>query len=193
MRELQARGQKTGLPLSRLVDTLLSEALQLQRHSLFQVSTSNALVKGVFDGSATIGELRAHGDLGLGTFAGLDGELIMIDGECFRATAGGSVSKVGDDREVPFGLVTWFEPDAEAIHEAETSLVDLTRAVDAMRPSKNLFAALRVDGTFDSLSMRAACPARPGEGLLEATAHQSEFETEDLRGSLVGFWATPGL
>lgn len=189
MRELRAREDKTGLSLGRLVDTLLSDALQLQRHSLFQVSTSNALVKGVFDGSTTVGELRAHGDFGLGTFDGLDGEMIMIDGNCLRATAGGSVSQAGDDREVPFALVTWFEPDVEATRESVTSLADLARALDGMRPSENLFAALRLDGIFDTLSMRAACPARPGEGLLAATTHQSEFEMEGLRGTLVGFWA----
>lgn len=189
MRELEMRQKRTGLTLSRLVDSLLSEALQLQRHSLFQVSTSNALVKGVFDGSTTVGDLRLHGDFGLGTFAGLDGEMIMIDGVCLRATAGGFVSQVDDETEVPFALVTRFEPDAEQTHDSEISFVDLTRTIDGMRPSENLFAALRVDGVFDLLSMRAACPARPGEGLVEATTHQSEFEMEGLRGSLVGFWA----
>jgi acetolactate decarboxylase len=44
-------------------------------------------------------------------------------------------------------------------------------------------------GRFDSLQLRAACPARPGEGLAEATKHQSEFSVNDLVGTLVGFWA----
>ncbi len=76
IRALREREGQTGKSLGSLVDALLSESLELQRHSLFQVSTSNALVKGVFDGSTTVGELRSHGDFGLGTFDRLDGEMI---------------------------------------------------------------------------------------------------------------------
>jgi acetolactate decarboxylase len=189
MRALRARQGQTGESLSRIVDGLLSEALDLERHSIFQVSTSNALVKGVFDGSATVGELLSHGDFGLGTFDRLDGEMIMIDGECFRATAGGAVDRADDDREVPFALVTRFEADLDDVVESKVALTDLTRRIDALRPSQNLFAALRITGRFEELSLRAACPARPGEGLVEATAHQSEFEAREIEGTLVGFWA----
>lgn len=189
MEALRDRGDRTGESLSQIVDTLLSEALQLERHSLFQVSTSNALVQGVFDGSTTVAELRFHGDFGLGTFDRLDGEMILIDGECFRATAGGALSQADDGREVPFALVTRFESDVDDVVEMEVSLAGLTAKIDGLRPSENLFAAVRVDGSFDELSLRAACPARPGEDLVEATAHQSEFELEGVRGTFVGFWA----
>ena len=49
-------------------------------HEVFQNSTINALLEGVYDGSMTYGELRRHGDFGLGTFNGLDGEMIAFDG-----------------------------------------------------------------------------------------------------------------
>lgn len=188
MRALRARQERTGQSLSRIADTLLSDALDLQRHSIFQVSTSNALVKGVFEGSATVGDLLGHGDFGLGTFDGLDGEMIIIGGDCFRASAGGTVTDVDEDAEVPFALVTWFSADTEDVRDQETTLGDLTQRLDDLRPSQNLFVALRVDGLFDQLSLRAACKALPGEGLVEATAHQSEFDVGDVRGSLVGFW-----
>ncbi|HEY6635303.1 MAG TPA: acetolactate decarboxylase, partial [Acidimicrobiia bacterium] len=92
--ELQRRQRGSGTSISQQVDEALSEALQLERHSLFQVSTSNALAQGVFSGAVTVGELRRHGDFGLGTFAGLDGELIMIEGTCFHAGAGGTIEEV---------------------------------------------------------------------------------------------------
>lgn len=37
--------------------------------------------------------------------------------------------------------------------------------------------------------MRATCTAAPGEGLEEATAHQSQFSAFGIVGTLVGFWA----
>jgi acetolactate decarboxylase len=186
---LHSRHTETGESVSQLVDTILTEAFALERHSLFQVSTSNALVQGVFGGVTTVGDLRRHGDFGLGTFSGLDGELVMIDGKAFRATFGGQVSPVDDDREVPFALVTRFTSDIDEQVHGTSTLAGLTEDIDALRPSENLFAGIRVDGDFDSLMLRAACPARQGEGLLEATKHQSEFHADDARGTLVGFWA----
>ncbi len=187
--ELQRRRRETGYDLSRLVDSTLCDAFDLDVHSLFQVSTSNALVQGVFAGAVTVGELRRHGDFGLGTFTGLDGELIMIEGQTFRATVAGVVTVVSDDREVPFALVTRFVGDTSRTVEPVPDLESLTNELDRLRPSQNLFAGIRVDARFDSLVMRAACPARPGEGLAEATHHQSEFEATGVPGTLVGFWA----
>src|SRR5918995_1384640 len=67
--ELNRRHGEIGGDLSHIVDSALAEAFELERHSLFQVSTSNALVQGVFAGAITVEELRRHGDFGLGTFA----------------------------------------------------------------------------------------------------------------------------
>jgi acetolactate decarboxylase len=188
MRALTERVERSGSTLSDVVDKLLSEALQLERHSLFQVSTSNALVEGVFGGITTVADLKGHGDFGLGTFAGLDGEMVMIDGDCYRVTAGGVVTVATDDRATPFALVTRFSADCDANVESAT-LESLVTRLDRLRPSENLFVGIRVDGRFDSLAMRAICAARPGEGLLEATTHQSEFEVSDVTGTIVGFWA----
>lgn len=188
-RELNRRQAEIGGDLSDIVDSALAQAFDLERHSLFQVSTSNALVQGVFAGAITVGELRSHGDFGLGTFAGLDGELLMLDGTCYRAGFGGQVTTVDDGQEVPFALVTRFITDLENRIEAMPDIHSLTAAIDRILPSENLFVGIRVDGAFGSLMMRAACPARDGEGLLEATRHQSEFQIDDIEGTLIGFWA----
>lgn len=189
MRALREIQNQTGRPLDRIVDTLLSDGLDVQQHSIFQVSTSNALVKGVFEGSVTVGDLRQHGNFGLGTFDSLDGEMVMVDGRCFRAAAGGQAVEVSDDEEVPFALVTRFVPDVDDVASTDSDWAELTGMIDNLRPSSNLFVAFRVDGDFEELSMRAICRARQGEGLVEATAHQSEFTLGPVSGSLVGFWA----
>jgi acetolactate decarboxylase len=56
-------------------------------HELFQTSTVEALVAGAFDGDTTLGEVLEHGDLGLGTLDGLDGELIVLDASRGRRTS----------------------------------------------------------------------------------------------------------
>ncbi|MGH8951316.1 MAG: acetolactate decarboxylase [Acidimicrobiia bacterium] len=185
---LLGEAARSGHSLSMVVDRTLSTAFELDRHSLFQVSTSNALVQGVFRGAVTVGDLKRNGDFGLGTFEGLDGELVMLDGDCYRATGGGVVTSPPDDASVPFAVVTHFHPDT-SLTTSPGSLPDLTAAVDAARPSENLFVGIRVEGRFERLALRAACAAEPGESLVEATAHQSEFTIGDEVGTLVGFWA----
>ena len=54
--------------------------------ALFQVSTIDALSSGLYDGVATVGEIRQRGDFGSGTFEGLDGELIALDETVYQAT-----------------------------------------------------------------------------------------------------------
>ncbi len=46
--------------------------LQENDDILFQTSTISALLEGAYDGNMTYGELKKHGDFGLGTFNGLD-------------------------------------------------------------------------------------------------------------------------
>src|SRR5262245_17235824 len=67
-------------------------------HEIFQNSTINALLEGVYDGSMTYGELRRHGDFGLGTFNSLDGEMIAVDGEFFQIKSDGVAYPVSDDQ-----------------------------------------------------------------------------------------------
>lgn len=186
---IDERRRETGENLSEIVEATLCEAFDLSKHTLFQVSTSGALVQGVFSGVLTVKELHRHGDFGLGTFAGLDGELIMIDGECFRAGASGAVERASGDRLVPFALVTDFDPDVETELGPIADVGSMQSLLDGLRPSENQFVGIRANGSFDRLHMRAACPARGSEGLVEATAHQSEFEARESPGTLVGFWA----
>ena len=187
-RALVDESEQSGEPIAVVIDRVLASAFELDRHTLFQVSTSNALVQGVFRGAVTVADLKRNGDFGLGTFQDLDGELVMVDGVCYRASGGGVVNMPTDATQVPFAVVTRFHPDASTTTGPGT-LLDLTESIDALRPSQNQFVGIRVDGHFDRLELRAACAAEPGEGLLEATAHQSEFNVLDEIGTLVGFWA----
>lgn len=156
-------------------------------HSLYQVSTSSALVRGVFGGTVTVRDLLEHGDFGLGTFAGLDGEMIVTEGQCYRITAMGRVSVAEPHREVPFALITTFSPDIRS-EIGEADLDAMLAHVDTLRSSENLFVGIRAHGTFHQLTMRAICRAEPGETLLQATEHQSKFEVASVEGTLVGFW-----
>src|SRR5271154_6482402 len=105
MQALAARSARTGEPLSHIVMSALADALEIDHSTLFQVSTSTALVQGVYDGVVRVGELKQHGDFGLGTFDGLDGEMLALDGHFYQVQGSGKVSESSDDAKVPFAVV----------------------------------------------------------------------------------------
>ena len=45
--------------------------------TLYQVALLQSLVQGYYDGIVTVGELSRHGDTGIGTFEGVNGEMIV--------------------------------------------------------------------------------------------------------------------
>lgn len=189
VRAVEARALQTGLEVSDVVNDLLADALDLGSHELFQVSTSTALVKGVFSGAVSVSELKRHGDFGLGTFEDLDGELVLLDGHAYQGGPGGQALEASDGWSVPFALVTRSQFGTRIRTTDHGSLDSLEAEIDRHRPSPNLFVAVRADGRFGMLKMRAICKAEPGETLVQATEHQSEFAVADVAGTLVGFWS----
>lgn len=159
------------------------------RHVVFQTSTLAALLDGAYDGDLTIGELRAHGDLGLGTFEALDGEMIVLDGEVWRARLDGTVAPVADDERTPFAVVTPFGADVTVTVERELSHDELLALVDAHAPgAPDATLALRFDGMLAAVHARSVGPQqRPYRPLTEVAAEMRDFMLPATGGSLVGF------
>ena len=71
-RALQERVRRTGETSNPVVSTALAEALDLRHRTHYEVSTSAALVPGVFAPCVCVREMMGHGGFGLGTFDGLE-------------------------------------------------------------------------------------------------------------------------
>lgn len=95
--------KRSGDTFEHVIFRALSDFLDLEHHSLYQISTSGALVEGVFQGCMRVREILKQGDFGLGTFHGLDGEGIMVDGACYQALSDGSVLPADPDYLTHFG------------------------------------------------------------------------------------------
>jgi acetolactate decarboxylase len=187
-RALLDHAQRTREPQSHIVSKALADYLQVSHHTLYQASTATALVEGIYQGAVRVGTLREHGDLGLGTFENLGGEMVVVDGRFFQVRSDGSVRECADDMLSPFAVVTRFLPDlAVTLHKCP-DLSHLTARFDGLRHSDNIFFALRVDGYFEYVHARAMCQTEEGVPLVQAAALQPEFEFHDVPGTLVGFW-----
>ena len=156
---------------------------------LFQTSTIDALMAGIYDGQVTMKQLEKQGDFGLGTFNALDGEMIGLDGKFYQITSDGVCHPVGDSMLTPFAAVTFFEQDKTSKIDTELDFEGLKKLIESMLPSKNMFYAIRLDGTFISVKTRSVPKqTKPYPKLLDVVANQPTFEFTDVKGTIVGFW-----
>jgi acetolactate decarboxylase len=158
-------------------------------HVLFQASTIGALLEGAFEGDLSFAELAEHGDLGLGTLNHLDGEMIALDGEFFRADVEGRAWPVAPEERTPFAVVTRFEPTVdERLPAAERSHEELLARLDELAPPGASSCAIRLDGRFALVRARSvprqSPPYRP---LTEVVADQRVFELSEVEGTMLGF------
>ena len=160
--------------------------------ALVQFSTIDALLGGMYDGVATIGELKQHGDLGIGTFDGLNGEMVVVDGQVFRVPADGQVVPVRDDETTPFASVIRFVPTQQQNVAQGTDLSAFTAQMDEALGSPNLFCAFRIEGQFKHVRTRSVPKQNnPYPPLVEVVKHQPVFEFDNVRGVMVGFYCPP--
>ena len=159
------------------------------RDTLYQVSTINSLLSGNYDGFVTVKELKKHGDIGLGTFDKLDGEMIVLDGEVYQINSEGKVIKVNDEVTVPFAEVTMFDENSSQNLTGIDSLDSLQEQLNKLITNPDLFYAFRIDADFDYIKTRSVPKqVKPYPILSEVTKKQSIFEFQDVKGTVVVVW-----
>lgn len=159
-----------------------------KKNTVFQYSTINALLDGVYDGELTIGELKNKGDFGIGTFNHLDGEMIVLNGCFYRIKSDGSVGEAQDSDKTPFVVLTFFKADQIFFLEQDMDLKELEVYLDSLLSSFNYFTAVKIEGTFDYVRTRSV-PAqyKPYQPLTEIVKTQPTFEFQNIGGFLIGF------
>jgi acetolactate decarboxylase len=186
---LEKLSRETGEPISQLISNALSRCFGVPQHTLFQVSTSGALVQGIYERAVSSRFLLNYGDFGLGTFENLDGEMVVLEGAIYQVRSDGKVVNIVDDVGTPFAVVTHFIADQDQTIESASSFEEITKICDRYRDSDNLFYAFNIDGHFAHIHTRAMKATLNGLPLAKAAAIQPEFEFADVSGTLVGIWA----
>jgi acetolactate decarboxylase len=157
-------------------------------HVLFQASTIGALMEGRLEGDLTVGELAGQGTLGLGTFDGLDGEMIVIDGLVLRADVDGHVSEAEPARRTPFAVVVDFEAEISLDLHGPIDHAGLLAAIESALPAGSSTCAIRIEGEFACVRARSVPRQKPPyRSLDEVAREQHVFELENLAGTMVGF------
>ena len=172
-------------------DTSTAAASQ-DKETIYQVALLQSLTQGYYDGIIKVSELKEHGDTGIGTFEGVNGEMIVIDGKVYQALSDGSVKEAADDETVPFSNVTFFESDVAADMTDISDIASFKSALDKTvnEKGRNMFYMVKINGTFSNIKARSESKQKePYKMLDEALAEtQVEFEFKDAKGTIVGLY-----
>jgi acetolactate decarboxylase len=157
-------------------------------HELFQTSTVQALLAGAFDGDVTLGEVLEHGDLGLGTLDGLDGELIVLDGRAWKANLDGTLIRPDLTSTTPYAVVVPFSPDQPIALRGPFQDSKLERHLRHRVKAAGRPTAIRIDGRFEAVKVRSVPKQEPPyPPLAEVIAQQRVSELAEVSGTMVGF------
>jgi len=156
--------------------------------TLFQYSTLATLLQGVYDGNLSIGALKEQGDFGLGTFNGLNGEMLMLDGVVYQVAADGIAREMSDDVKMPFAAVTFFKADKTLKVYQIKSCAELEAYIDSKLATKNIAYAVKIEGEFSYVKTRSEPrQSKPYVKLVDVLENQIIFEFSNQKGTIVGF------
>ena len=107
-----------------------------------------------------------------------------------RVKVDGVAHTVTDTMMIPFASVTFFDEDRELPVSEGMNYTQLQAYLSDSIEERNIFYAVRIDGTFDYVKTRSVPgQEKPYPPLVEVTAKQAIFEFNDVRGTIGGFYS----
>jgi acetolactate decarboxylase len=97
------------------------------------------LLAGAYDGRVACGTLTRQGDVGLGTFDRLDGEMIVLDGHIYQVRADGRVYSPRAGVTTPFAAVVRFRPTVARELSGGITFREFQRRLDGCRRAESGF------------------------------------------------------
>lgn len=145
---------------------------------------------GYSKGVIPVSELMKHGSIGLGTFTDVDGEMIALDGQCYRAMEHGDVVTAEPDRGVPFSTVCYMDNSRPIefgfVKSADELKAQLNNIIDSHFGLNSMHMA-RIDGEFEVIDARSESGYESIHIDLKTILGKTQraFKFEKIRGTLV--------
>lgn len=157
---------------------------------MYQVSTLNALLLGYTRTVVTVQDLLANGDTGLGTFENVNGEMIVVDSHCYRASDNGDVTEMPPDRGVPFASVSFLKGSKKFEIGPVENIDDLKTLLNLKIEEGfglNSMHMVRIDGFFETVDARSENGLKSQHVELKdiLNLNQKSFVFSNVSGSLV--------
>jgi len=166
---------------------------EIDRDSYFQVSTYGRLSEGGYQGMISIDRLLEHGDFGIGTVEGIDGEMMVIDGVAYRAGTDLSPVEVPSGTTIPFAMLTYYDEMVSYLLSEELNYTTFKDRLDDVLQEKLVYAIM-IEAEFDSITIRSVPgQQQPYPPLVDVVANQTSLRLENVRGTMIGFYLSNGL
>jgi acetolactate decarboxylase len=156
----------------------------------YHYSIWTALVNKVYDGTLTVAEGKTKGDIGLGTYNGADGELIMLDGIMYHVPSTGEVKVAGDTMHIPYLNAAHFSKDDSFEINDRLNYDSVRKLIQQHFPSRNFFYAFKIHADLDTLKLGSLYKQEKPyqEGLDSLMPKRPKFNHTNVSGTMVGFY-----
>jgi acetolactate decarboxylase len=132
-----------------------------QKNSILHVPTqfgtvNNLLINQELYGKFKYGDIIKKGNFGVGTFNGLDGEMVAVDGQFYQIDTKLNARIVRNNQETPIAKVINF-PEKVDIQETCREISSIEKLIKYLHRfiQKDSYFACRIDGAFDSILARS--------------------------------------
>jgi acetolactate decarboxylase len=161
----------------------------VDKNTLYQLTPYNTFTTGKYAGVMPYSELEKHGDFGIGTFDGLDGEMIALNGEFYHIPSTGIPVRAEPAQTAPYATITYFHAD-RTFTVSGLNFTQLKSYLDGqLGTSGDVIYGIKVSGSFDWARTRSPQKqAEPYMNITEALKTQAVFEVSNIQGTAVGFW-----
>jgi acetolactate decarboxylase len=133
-------------------------------------------------------DLAKHGDFGIGTLDGLNGEMIALNGVFYHIPSDGKPVQIAPEATAPYATITFFEAD-QTITVADLNYTQLKAQLDDAMPNKNAIYAIKVSGTYEWAQTRSPQKqVEPYPDLTDALKSQAVFSLSNVSATAAGFW-----
>ncbi len=162
-------------------------------NKIYQVATLQSLILGYFKKVIDVEELLKHGNIGLGTFENVNGEMIVVDGHCYQAQSDGRVVEVEKTTGVPFAAVEMLNGDRcfdiENINNIDELKTLLNNKIEEEFGLNSMHIA-RIDGFYPSVSARSESQFASQHIELKKvlSGTQKDFAFENINGTIVALY-----
>lgn len=146
---------------------------------------------GDFNDTMTVKDLLSDRDTGIGTYEGLDGEALIVDGVAYKGTADGTVVKMADTDKLAFSTVTKFDHSVK--EQTITNVEDIKTLKAKLQPivdqNKNIFYMFLAHAKFSKMHVRSCYKcAKPYPTHAETACEQREYHYENEEGQIIAIY-----
>ncbi|KAF1825472.1 alpha-acetolactate decarboxylase [Dissoconium aciculare CBS 342.82] len=120
-------------------------------NDIFQYSLHSAYNAGLKDGGPPVAFLTNHGNHGLGVFEDEESDLVQVDGIAYSIDKDGDVEPAEKDDQLPFVMVTIFQPTQRVKPPQSTTNKKL---LEVFQAGKNTTMPFRIRGPFKYINTK---------------------------------------